>query len=93
MIIKDYSPQQLKAFLRPKDVEAEFGLDKDMLENMRSCSKDDGKLRGPMFLKDGVVILYQRQSVLTWLKKTMFQEAETEETAEVTKRKKSKVSK
>ena len=93
MIIKDYSHQQLKAFLRPKDVETEFGLDKDMLENMRSCSKDEGKLRGPMFLKDGNCILYQRASIINWLKQTMFQDAETDETAETPKRKRSQVSK
>ena len=91
MIIKDYSHQQLKAFLRPKDVETEFGLDKDMLENMRSCSKDEGKLRGPMFLKDGLVILYQRQSVINWLKKSMFHEAETEETTETNPKKRNSV--
>ena len=88
MIIKDYNPQQLKAFLRPKDVETEFGLDKDMLENFRSVSIDEGKLRGPMFLKDGLVILYQRQSVINWLKQTMFQQVETEETAETKPKKK-----
>jgi len=88
MIIKDYTHIQLKAFLRPKDVEAEFGLDKDMLENFRSVSIDEGKLRGPMFLKDGLVILYQRQSVINWLKQTMFQEAETEETTETNPKKK-----
>ena len=93
MIIKDYNPQQLKAFLRPKDVETEFGLDKDMLENFRSVSIDEGKLRGPMFLKDGLVILYQRASIINWLKQTMFQDAETDETAETPKRKRSQVSK
>ena len=79
MIIKSYNPQQLKAFLRPKDVQTEFGLDKDMLENFRSVSIDEGKLRGPMFLKDGLVILYQRASIINWLKQTMFQQVETEE--------------
>ena len=88
MIFKDYNPQQLKGFLRPKDVETEFGLDKDMLENFRSCSIDDGKLRGPMFLKDNNVILYQRASVIKWLKSSMFQEAETEETTETKPNKK-----
>jgi len=88
MIIKDYTLIQLKSFLRPKDVEAEFGLDKDMLENFRSVSIDEGKLRGPMFLKDGLVILYQRQSVINWLKQTMFQQVETEETAETKPKKK-----
>ena len=88
MIIKDYNPQQLKAFLRPKEVQQEFGLDKDMLGEMRTCSRDEGKLRGPMFLKDGLVILYQRQSVINWLKQTMFQEAETDETPKTTKSKK-----
>ena len=91
MIIRDYNPQQLKAFLRPKDVQQEFGLDKDMLENFRSISIDEGKLRGPMFLKDGLVILYQRQSIINWLEKTMFQQAETEETTETNHKKKNSV--
>ena len=89
MIIKEYTPQQLKAFLRPKEVQQEFGLDKDMLGEMRSCSKDEGKLRGPMFLKDGLCILYQRASVINWLKQTMFQDAETDETTKTSKDKKS----
>ena len=88
MIIKSYTDQQLKGFLRPAEVETEFGLDKGMLENFRSCSIDEGKLRGPMFLKDGLVILYQRASVINWLKQTMFQEAETDETAKATPKKK-----
>ena len=91
MIIKDYTPQQLKAFLRPVEVQSEFGLDKGQLEYMRSCSRDEGKLRGPMFLKDDLIILYQRASVVKWLKQTMFQEAETDETAERPKTKKSSV--
>ena len=91
MIIKDYTPQQLKAFLSPVKVQAEFGLDKGMLENFRTCSIDEGKLRGPMFLKDGLCILYQRASVVKWLKQTMFQEAETDETAKTSKAKKSLV--
>ena len=88
MIIKSYTDQQLKAFLSPVKVQAEFGLDKGMLENFRSCSIDEGRLRGPMFLKDGLVILYQRASVINWLKQTMFQEAETDETAKATPKKK-----
>ena len=93
MIIKDYTPQQLKGFIRPAVVEPEFGLDKGMLEQLRTCSRDEGKLRGPMFLKDGNCILYQRASIISWLKKTMFQEAETDETAETPKRKRSQVNK
>ena len=91
MIIKDYTPQQIKGFLRPAEVETEFGLDKGMLENFRSCSIDEGKLRGPMFLKDGLCIMYQRASVIKWLKQTMFQEAETDETTKTTKTKKTQV--
>ena len=91
MIIKDYTPQQLKAFLRPVEVQSEFGLDKGQLEYMRSCSKDEGRLRGPMFLKDDLIILYQRASVVKWLKQTMFQEAETDETAKTIKTKKTQV--
>ena len=91
MLLKDYTPQQLKAFLRPAQVQTEFGLDKGQLEYMRSCSKDEGRLRGPMFLKDDLIILYQRASVVKWLKQTMFQEAETDETAKTSKAKKSSV--
>jgi len=80
MIFKDYTPQQMKAFLRPAEVQKEFGLDKGQLEYMRTCSRDEGKLRGPMFLKDDLIILYQRASIVKWLKQTMFQEAETAET-------------
>jgi len=85
VILKDYTPQQLKQFIRPCLVQAEFGIDKGQLEYMRSCSKDDGKLRGPMFLKDDLIILYQRQSVVKWLKQTMFHEAETAETTKTKK--------
>ena len=91
MIFKDYNPQQLKAFLRPAQVQTEFGLDKGNLEYLRGCSIDEGKLRGPMFFKDGNCILYQRASVVKWLKQTMFQEAETDETTETIKAKKTQV--
>ena len=91
MITKDYTVSQLKAFLRPAQVQTEFGLDKGNLEYLRGCSIDEGKLRGPMFLKDGLCILYQRASVVKWLKQTMFQAAETDETAETIKTKKTSV--
>ena len=80
--------KQSKAFLRPKEVETEFGLDKGNLEYMRTCSIDEGRLRGPMFLKDGNCIMYQRASIIKWLKQTMFHEAETDETDEATEKKK-----
>ena len=85
MIFKDYTPDQMKAFLRPAQVQKEFGLDKGQLEYMRTCSRDEGKLRGPMFLKDDLIILYQRASVVKWLKQTMFLEAETDETTKSNK--------
>ena len=85
LILKDYTPDQLRKFLRPTDVEREFGLDKDMLENFRSITKDTGQLRGPLFLKDEGIILYQRNSVILWLKSKMFSTAETAETAETKK--------
>tara|TARA_R110000787_G_scaffold241531_1_gene347680 strand:- start:55 stop:333 length:279 start_codon:yes stop_codon:yes gene_type:complete len=91
VITKDYTASQLKAFLRPAQVQTEFGLDKGNLEYLRGCSIDEGKLRGPMFLKDGNCILYQRASVVKWLKQTMFQEAETDETTETIKTKKTSV--
>ena len=52
-MLKDYTPEQLKAFLKPKDVQKEFGIDKDTLAYMRECSVDEGKLRGPMFIPYG----------------------------------------
>ena len=77
---EDYTPNQLKQRLRPEEIEREFGLDKGTLAYMRECSRDTGKLRGPMFLKDENIILYQRKSVVIWLNKTMFSEAESTET-------------
>ena len=82
---KDYTDQQLKEFLKPQQVQKEFGIDKDTLGYMRECSRDEGKLRGPMFLKDELIVLYQRKSVVKWIKQTMFQPAETDKTDETLK--------
>ena len=80
--IKDYTPQQLKKFLTPIDVQKEFGIDKDKLKYLRECSRDEGKLRGPQYLQDGLMIMYQRKSVIIWINKSMFQASETSETRE-----------
>ena len=53
--------------LKPTDIEAEYGIKKRALAYMRECSRDEGRLRGPMFLKDENIILYQRKSVVEWL--------------------------
>ena len=79
---KDYTDQQLREFLKPQAVQKEFGVDKDTLAYLRECSRDEGKLRGPMFLKDANIVLYQRKSVIVWLNQSMFQEAKTQETQE-----------
>ena len=78
-----YTPDQLKKFLTPKQIQREFGIDKDKLAYMRDCSRDTGSLRGPMFLKDGNIVLYQRKNVITWLKKSTFLSTETPETPQV----------
>ena len=80
-----YTPDQLKKFLTPKQIQREFGIDKDKLAYMRECSRDTGSLRGPMFLKDELIVLYQRNSIVKWIKQTMFQPAETDETDETLK--------
>ena len=85
---KDYTYQQLREFLKPQAVQKEFGVDKDTLAYLRECSRDEGKLRGPMFLKDANIVLYQRKSVIVWLNQSMFQEAKTQETQETIKTKK-----
>lgn len=90
LIFKDYTSDQLRKFLRPSDVAKEFGLDKDMLENFRSITNDTGTLRGPLFVKDEGVILYQRNSIITWLKSKMFSPTETTETAKSSDLQKSK---
>ena len=77
----------------PQKVAREFGLNTDTLAYMRECSRDEGRLRGPLFIKDDNIILYQRQSVVVWLHKSMFspaESAESTESAETTKSKKSK---
>lgn len=86
--LKDYTDQELRKFMKPAEVEREFGLDRDMLENFRSITKDTGTLRGPVFLKDENVILYQRKSVVIWIKAKMFSSAELAETSETSKNKK-----
>ena len=91
IVFKDYTPDQLRKFLKPADVEREFGLDKEMLENFRSITRDTGELRGPLFIKDEGVILYQRNSIIVWIKSKMFSSAETAETAETKKSTRSKV--
>lgn len=91
IVFKDYTPDQLRKFLKPADVEREFGLDKEMLENFRSITRDTGELRGPLFIKDEGVILYQRNSIIIWIKSKMFSSAETAETAETKKSTRSKV--
>ena len=91
--LEDYSPRELKELLPPQKVAREFGLNSDTLSYMRECSRDDGKLRGPMFLKDENIILYQRRHVVIWLQKTMFSPTETEQSTESAKRGKSKKSK
>ena len=85
---KDYTDQQLREFLKPQAVQKEFGVDKDTLAYLRECSRDEGKLRGPMFLKAANIVLYQRKSVIVWLNQSMFQEAKTQETQETIKTKK-----
>ena len=62
-----------------------------MLENFRSITRDTGELRGPLFIKDEGVILYQRNSIIVWIKSKMFSPAETAETAETKKSTRSKV--
>ena len=87
--LKDYTPQQLKKFLAPIDVQKEFGIDKDKLKYLRECSRDEGKLRGPQYLQDGLIVMYQRKSVIIWINKSMFQASETSETRETARTNKS----
>ena len=89
--LKDYTPQQLKKFLAPIDVQKEFGIDKDKLKYLRECSRDEGRLRGPQYLQDGLMIMYQRKSVITWINNSMFQPSETRETRETVKQNKANV--
>lgn len=78
----DYTPQQLRKFLTPVEVQNEFGIDKDKLAYMRECSRDEGKLRGPMYLQDELIVLYQRKSVIIWINNKLFSSTETKQTQE-----------
>jgi len=49
-------------FLRPKEVEAVFGLNRNTL----ACWRGEG--RGPAYIKDGDLILYRHQDVEAYLK-------------------------
>ena len=78
--LENYSEKELKEMIPPQKVSREFGLNSDTLAYMRTCSIDEGKLRGPLFFKDDHIILYQRKSVVIWLNNTMFSDAESTET-------------
>lgn len=54
-------------FLKPVEVQHEFGLKVRMLSYFRECSMDEGKLRGPNFLKDGEVVLYKREWIENYI--------------------------
>jgi hypothetical protein len=54
-------------FLKPVEVQHEFGLKVRMLSYFRECSMDEGKLRGPNFLKDGEVVLYKREWIESYI--------------------------
>ena len=54
-------------FLKPVEVQHEFGFKVRMLSYFRECSMDEGKLRGPNFLKDGEVVLYKREWIENYI--------------------------
>ena len=54
-------------FLKPVEVQHEFGLKVRMLSYFRECSMDEGVLRGPNFLKDGEVVLYKREWIENYI--------------------------
>ena len=84
-IVKDYMPHQLNNMLTPAAVEKEFGISKETLKHLREESILTGKLRGPMFLKDGNIILYPIKAVIMWIKSKVFSSGETSETSKTAK--------
>ena len=54
-------------FLKPVEVQHEFGLKVRMLSYFIECSMDEGNLRGPNFLKDGEVVLYKREWIENYI--------------------------
>jgi hypothetical protein len=84
-IVKDYLPNQLNKMLTPAAVEKEFGISKETLKHLREESISTGKLRGPLFLKDGNIILYPIKAVIMWIKSKRFSSGETSETSKTAK--------
>tara|TARA_Y100000004_G_C8896348_1_gene404314 strand:- start:135 stop:440 length:306 start_codon:yes stop_codon:yes gene_type:complete len=80
--LEDYLPHQLRQMLTPKEVEKEFGLAIATLKYWRECSKDTGKLVGPLFFNDGNVNLYQRKIIILYINSKMFSGSETSESRE-----------
>lgn len=80
-IVKDYLPHQLNRMLTPAAVEKEFGISKETLKHLREESISTGELRGPVFLKDGNIILYPIRAVIDWIKSKMFSSGETSKTS------------
>lgn len=54
-------------FLKPVEVQHDYGLKVRMLSYFRECSMDEGVLRGPNFLKDGEVVLYKREWIENYI--------------------------
>ena len=55
--------------MKPTDIEAEYGIKKRALAYMRTCSKDQGCLVGPLWInpKDTNIYLYRREWIEAWL--------------------------
>jgi len=67
-------------FLKPVEVQHEYGLKVRMLSYFRECSMDEGVLRGPNFLKDGEVVLYKREWIENYIhSKQPFAPVQTEQ--------------
>ena len=55
--------------LKPAQIYLEYGIKTRALAYMRTCSKDQGCLVGPLWInpKDTNIYLYRRESIEAWL--------------------------
>jgi len=59
----------LEELLKPNQIYAEYGIKTRCLAYMRSQTKDEGALIGPMWIQQGNIVFYKRKWIVEWMTK------------------------
>ena len=58
--------RNLEELLKPNQVYREYGIKPRCLAYMRSQTKDEGDLIGPMWIQQGNIVFYKRKWIEEW---------------------------